>query len=379
MPPENDQKPAHGLMQTIKDKKLGERAFQVVALYAIAFAGGAIAHWIDFPAAWLTGSLLAVAITSLAGLRYKLPNLLRDLGFAQVGLILGSGFSPDMLQAIASWPLSIAMLAVTVVAIAASAYWVLRKVGHWDHETALFASLPGALSYIIVIAEDSRADMTRVAIAQSLRVFVLISVLPIILAPYTDGTTSRIGPGTMTLDLMHLGLMILGVALLAPIALRLKIPSGLMLSGVVVSGTLYLTGVYHEPFPNWFTIPGYLTVGINIGGRFASISVRDLVRLSGISMLSLMTSAGVSAVAAILCAELLDFPIGQVVLAFAPGGFDTMVLLSFLINLNPAYVTGHHLVRYLGLVILAPIVVSKLSKKQSEAADDQNEGTGAQD
>ncbi|WP_321338211.1 AbrB family transcriptional regulator [uncultured Cohaesibacter sp.] len=350
---------------------LGKQVLHVIGLYLIAITGGALAHWVQFPAAWLTGSLLAVAITSLAGLHLKLPTQLRDLGFAQVGLILGSGFSPDMLHAIAAWPLSILMLAVTVFLIAISAYWVLRKVGGWDHATALFASLPGALSYIIVVAEESKADMTKVAIAQSLRVFVLVSILPIILMPFTDGVTSRVTADTVTLDLQHLAMMVAGVALLVPIMLRLHIPSGLMLSGIAVSGTLYLTGFYHEPFPNWFTIPGYLTVGINIGARFAAISVRDLIRLSGISMLSLLVSAGVSGGAAILCATLLNFPMGQVILAFAPGGFDTMVLLSFLINLNPAYVTGHHLVRYLGLVMLTPLIASRLTRSEAQT-DKQN-------
>ncbi|WP_090070091.1 AbrB family transcriptional regulator [Cohaesibacter marisflavi] len=370
MPSEKDDKASskggvHGL-----GKGFGTKVLHVIGLYLIAMAGGALAHWVQFPAAWLTGSLLAVAITSLAGVHLNLPTLLRDLGFAQVGLILGSGFSPEMLHAIAAWPLSILMLAVTVVVIAASAYWVLRKVGGWDHATALFSSLPGALSYIMVIAEESKADMTRVAIAQSLRVFVLVSILPIILMPFTDGVTSRVTADTVTLDVLHLAMMVAGVALLVPIMLRLRVPSGLMLSGIAVSGTLYLTGFYHEPFPNWFTIPGYLTVGINIGGRFAAISVRDLVRLSGISMLSLMVSAGVSGAAAVLCATLLDFPMGQVILAFAPGGFDTMVLLSFLINLNPAYVTGHHLVRYLGLVLLTPMITSRLTRSK-RAKDDR--------
>ena len=351
-------------------KVFAARSLHVFVLYAIALLGGLIAHWVDFPAAWLTGSLLAVALTSLAGLRLKLPDLLRDLGFAQVGLILGSGFSPEMLHAIAAWPLSIAIFVVTVFAIAASAYAVLRKIGGWDHATALFSSLPGALSYIMVLAEDFKADMTKVAVAQSLRVFVLVSILPIILKPFTHGVTSRVLPDTVTLDLVHLLMMIVGVALLVPIALRLRIPSGLMLSGIAVSGTLYLTGIYHEPFPVWFTIPGYLTIGINIGARFASISVRDLIRLSGISLLSLVTSASVSGAAAVLCATLLDFPMGQVILAFAPGGFDTMVLLSFLINLNPAYVTGHHLVRYLGLVILGPVIITRLTRPKIKATSD---------
>ncbi|WP_316859032.1 AbrB family transcriptional regulator [uncultured Cohaesibacter sp.] len=338
-----------------------------VALYLIAFCGGWLAHMVDFPAAWLTGSLLAVAITSLTRFKFRLPILLRDIGYAQLGLIMGSGFSPEMLHAISSWPVSILFLALTVVAIAASAYFVLRKVGGWDHPTALFAALPGALSYVMIIAEESKADMTRVAVAQTLRVFILITLLPLLLSPFTHGVTAGAAGARESLDLIHLALMSAAVLVVAPIAVYLRLPSGLMLSGMAIAGPLYLSGIYHAPLPVWFSVPAYLTIGIVIGSRFAAISIGSLISLSGISLLSLLTSAAVSALAAILCAEILGFPLGQVILAFAPGGFDTMVLLSFLINLNPAYVTGHHLVRFLGLVIFAPLVTARLTRSESSS------------
>lgn len=344
-------------------------AAEVAELYLVAFIGGWIAHWIDFPAAWLTGSLLAVALFLFAGRNLSLPDVLRDGGMVAVGLVLGTGFSPETLHAIASWPLSILMLFVTVVIITWAAYEVLRKIGKWDHATALFASLPGALSYVMVIAEEAGADMTRVAIAQTIRVFALISILPILLTPFSPdeaGTpikaASSVGDGA-TLGLVSIILMVLPLLILVPLVIRFRVPAGLLLCGMFTSGTLYLTGTYSQPLPDWITIPGFLTVGIMIGCRFGAISLSDLLRLSGISLLSLFVSVAVSVGAAFLGAKWLGFPVAQVFLAFAPGGFETMVLLSFLFDLNPAYVAGHHLVRYLGLVLLAPLITARLTRK----------------
>ena len=44
--------------------------------------------------------------------------------------------------------------------------------------TARYCSLPGALSQVLVLAMRSGADLPRIALAQSLRVFVLVALLP---------------------------------------------------------------------------------------------------------------------------------------------------------------------------------------------------------
>ena len=342
----------------------------LVELFTYAFLGGWLAHLVSFPAPWLTGSLLAVSIAMFSGRQQALPDWFRDLGFALIGIILGSGFSPDTLQAITTWPISISILAVTVVAISWSAYMVLTRAGKWDHATALFAALPGALGYVLAIAEAAKADMQKVAVAQSVRLFALIAVLPVILTPFSEEGDGPLQPDAaipsavpdQTLDLASLGLLVLAVGLLAPIVKWLKVPAGVLLAGMFTSGGLYLSGVYHNPLPDWYTIPGFVMTGAIIGIRFGSVSLAALVNLSAISLLSLLTSLIISVVAAYACATMLGLPLGQVFLAFAPGGFETMVLLAFLFDQNPAYVAGHHLIRYLGLVIFAPIVTMRLTR-----------------
>ena len=341
----------------------------VLELYVVAFVGGYIAHWIGFPAAWLTGSLLSVAIWLFAGRKLFLPPLFRDVGMAMVGMILGTGFSPETFHAIASWPLSIVLLFFTVVLVSGGAYAVLRRIGRWDHATALFSSLPGALSYVVVIAEAAGADMTRVAVAQTIRVFALISILPILITSFSDGRALDASAARAvetasqsSLDVGSILLMVLPLCVLVLVVLRLKIPAGMLLSGMFVAGCFYLSGIYHEPLPQWIAIPGFLTVGIMIGSRFGAVTFRDLLRLSWISLLSLFVSVLIAVLASLLGAELLGFPLAQVFLAYAPGGFETMVLLAFLFDLDPAFVAGHHLVRYVGLVILAPIITARLTR-----------------
>ncbi|WP_319530724.1 AbrB family transcriptional regulator [uncultured Cohaesibacter sp.] len=158
---------------------------KIIELYAIAFAGGWLANKVGLPAPWLTGSLLSVVIGIYAGRQLVLPDRIKDIGFMLVGLILGTGFTPDTLHAIAAWPISIALLVVTVFVITLCSYLVLTRIGRWDHATALFASLPGALSYIMAIVESTKVDVSRVAVAQSIRVFAMIAVLPILLTPFS--------------------------------------------------------------------------------------------------------------------------------------------------------------------------------------------------
>ena len=345
---------------------------KLLELYIIAFVGGWLADLINFPAAWLTGSLLSVAIALLAGRTNSMPDWVRDLAFVLIGLILGSGFSPDTLDAIATWPLSIVILIVNVIAMSWGGYAILRHIGKWDHATALFASLPGALSYVMAIAEAAKADMQRVSIAQSIRLFVLIAVLPVILTPFAAddavmGVTSATVKGQVapaSLELGSLGLMVLAVLILVPIVNWLKVPAGLLLAGMVTSGGLYLSGTITAPLPEWFAILGFISIGALIGVRFGTITLSALIDLTHISLLSLAASVFMATSTAMLCAWLLDFPFAQVFLAFSPGGFETMVLLAFLFELNPAYVAGHHLVRYLGLVLFAPLITARLTRKR---------------
>jgi membrane AbrB-like protein len=157
-----------------------KRAFRVAATFGLSAAGGLIAHALGFPAAWISGGLLAVALASLAGFNSDVPRVLAPPVYLVLGIYAGSGVSRETLVQIGTWPASFAILGVALVGVVAGSYWWLHHRCGWARTDALLASFPGALSLVMATAEGMKADVKKVAIAQSLRLLILVGTIPLI-------------------------------------------------------------------------------------------------------------------------------------------------------------------------------------------------------
>ncbi|MGG6497804.1 UNVERIFIED_CONTAM: AbrB family transcriptional regulator, partial [Bacteroidetes bacterium 56_B9] len=80
-----------------------------------------------------------------------LPPLMAHIILMTLGLSLGSMVSPQMLTNMASYPLSIAILAASTFCATFGSSFYLQHVHKWDRTSALLAGSPGALSQIIML------------------------------------------------------------------------------------------------------------------------------------------------------------------------------------------------------------------------------------
>ena len=92
---------------------------------------------------------------------------------------------------------------------------------------------------------------------------------------------------------------------------------------------------------------------------------RRLRRSLADGFLSFLATFAVSVLVAGLVTLLLGFSVGQTVLAFAPGGFDVMIVMAFALGLDAAYVAAHHAVRFIGLSVAMPLFVRQRRKKET--------------
>ena len=124
-------------------------------------------------------------------------------------------------------PISILIIFFTVFFIILATYFYQRHIAGWDKPTSYFASIPGALSFVIALAGDyPRADLSRIAISQSLRVFILIAILPLILGgPLRTDQAASFDNKTVTDPTMLLLLLAIST-LCGWILMKLKIPAG---------------------------------------------------------------------------------------------------------------------------------------------------------
>ena len=98
-------------------------ARRTVETLLTGLAGGLAFNFLGLPAGLVSGSVMAVTASSLAGRRLGVhPGLARVI-FIMAGIALGSAVSPATLRGIAAYPLSIAILSAATIAVwAATAY-----------------------------------------------------------------------------------------------------------------------------------------------------------------------------------------------------------------------------------------------------------------
>ncbi|WP_150120782.1 AbrB family transcriptional regulator, partial [Sulfitobacter sp. HI0040] len=82
---------------------------------------------------------------------------------------VGAGFDADAVAAMQRWPLAFLFMAMIIWAIMVVSGRVLARYFGFDARSALLAAAPGHLSFVIAMAADTGADLTRIAVSQSVR------------------------------------------------------------------------------------------------------------------------------------------------------------------------------------------------------------------
>ena len=331
----------------------------VIRALAVGTAGGTLGFALGVPAPWLAGSLAGTIVAIYSNQKLDLPKALQAVAFILLGIQTGAAVNIDTLARAAQWPLSIVFLAVTVAFIVWACMFYYERFRYWNRPTALFASLPGALSIVILLASTSGADMRRVTISQCVRLFFLIAALPAVIVfisppPVVTGSTAAMA--SIQEIMLLVGASAAGGLLFA----WLKVPAGLILGAALMSAALGLSGVVHGGAPDSILIPANIILGVMIGLRFKGISWPELRIALGDGFAGFVIAMVIAVVGAMVTSTIADLPLALTLLAFAPGGLEAMTIMAFALNLDPAYVAAHQVARYIGLVVLMPAVTGFL-------------------
>ena len=343
----------------------------VVRALAVGAIGGALAFVIGVPAPWLAGSLVATIIAVYSNQNLELPDWLRTLAFILLGIQTGTAVNSDTLYRAAQWPLSIVCMSVTVVIIVWACMLYYERLRKWDRATAYFASLPGALSMVILLASTSGADMRRVTISQCVRLFFLIAALPVVIvfiSPATDVAAAT----PVAASIFEIIVLVVVSAVTGLLFERLRVPAGLILGSALASAALGLGDVIHGGAPGSILIPANVILGVMIGLRFKGISLPELRTVLGDGFAGFAVAMVIAVAGALFTSVVAGLPFALTLLAFAPGGLEAMTIMAFALNLDPAYVAAHQVARYIGLVLLMPAVTSFVLHRNVAAAQPVN-------
>jgi len=338
---------------------------------AIALAGGVTFVFLGLPAGLVSGSVVAVATAALLGRPMRVPLTLARICYVVVGTLLGTVVTPETLRGVITWPASVALLMLASLGMIAATMTYLRIVHRWDSLSALMGASPGSMAQVIALSSELGGDLRAVAIVQTVRVLLLVIGLPNGLALFGLVVPAVPLPrGPAGFSVLGEMLLLLGVAItFALIFLRLRFPGGLLFGALAGSAILHGTGLIHAALPWWVGGASVITLGALVGSRFANTSARMLLGHLGAALGSFAVSMAVATVFIVIVARLFSFPIANIVIAFAPGAQDTMMVLALALHLDPVYVGAHHLVRFLVVTFAVAVAARRIATKDRHALD----------
>lgn len=326
------------------------------ATLVLAFAGGSLFAWLAMPAGWLSGALVATALAALLGAPVGVEANMRLGIYIVLGTSMGSSITPDTLSGITNWPVTMAVLAASVPVMMVAVIAYLEKVAGWDRRSAFFAAAPGALSTVLIMAESSGADSRRVVFGQSLRLFVLVALLPAAIGGLGHQPAGTLPINPVVPDLASFFIS-LGVGILGGlVAERIRFPGGAMVGAMLASAMVHGFGLIEGRLPDIFLIVGFVVLGANTGSRFAGTRLETLRSFLVDSLVALLIATVVALAFAVLGAWLADEPLPKVLVAYIPGALEAMTIMAFVLGMDPAFVAAHHLVRFLGLALAIPLI-----------------------
>nr|WP_245853398.1 AbrB family transcriptional regulator [Maliponia aquimaris] len=327
--------------------------------FCAAALGAAVFALIGFPAAALTGSATGVTLAGLAGLRFDLPVWLRNGAFVLLGLNIGNGVTPDSLRAAAEWPVSIAILGLSLpLGMAIAQAGMVRWMG-FARRDAVLASAPGHLSFVLSLSVEQGGQTARIAVIQSIRVLFLSLCVPLLVSLFFDLGGDGGAPAKVMTPLSLLGL-IGGALALGWLFLRIRVPAPLLLAGMAVSALGHALDLTPGQLSPAIGTAAFMVLGVLIGSRFSGQSGAVLrgSLLAGLWLTSVNVAVTLGAVG--LAMVLLGVAPSVLLVAYAPGGVEAMAAIAVTLGLNPAFVAAHHVMRLMILSVLVPVWVHRL-------------------
>jgi membrane AbrB-like protein len=331
---------------------------------ALGIPGGALFYLLHTPLPWMLGAMAATTIAAISGVRVALMPSLRLAFVAILGIMLGSAFTPDVVQGLATWVGSFAWLGLYVVVATAGVWLFYRRLARYDTATAYFAAAPGGLNEMILAGGALGGDERRISMSHAARILVAIFVISFGYRWFGDYTPVGTGPAVAADEVAwHEWLLLIACGVVGfAVARLLRIPAYALVGPMVLSAIVHAAGFTQSRPPVWLVAAAQVVVGAMVGTRFDGVSARTVGKAVALAIIATIVLLLLAAIFGQAVESTLGIPFSAALLAFAPGGLAEMSLIALSLQVDAAYVSSHHIVRIFMIVLAAPLVFRLLKR-----------------
>jgi len=330
----------------------------VIRALAIGVPAGGLFDWLDTPIPWMIGPMISVAVVNLMGVTVFSPPYARQNGQVILGSAVALYFTPPVVAALVANLGAIAAATASAFVIGGLGALVLSRVSGVDGKSAFFASIPGGAMAMAVLAERYGASIPPVAVAHSLRVSILIIVIPFTLTYGGIPLEAAAYRPELPLNPLTLLAWLAFGFVLGGIAERLGLQNGYLLAPIFFGAALTANGVELSAVPSWMTDFAQLMFGLVLGARFERAFFIRYKLFIPFALLNAFFILIVSALVALALSWAFGLPIATMLIATAPGGLAEMTILAEALKISVPLVVAFHIFRVLVVNFASPYIFS---------------------
>jgi uncharacterized protein len=326
------------------------------ATLALGGLAGAAANLVGVPLAWMLGPLLVIGTASGAGLPLAFPTWGRWFGQVVIGGAIGLYFTPPVAALVAELLPVMVIAAVLLILASAAIAFLIERLGHVDRATAYFASVPGGVAEMAILSQSFGGQVAPVALAQSLRILLVVAIVPIVVSLSGAHGESVFRPVDLAFEPLRLVLLLLLATGAGYGLFRLRLPNAFMLGAMAVS---VITAMFELPLssiPSPVVSFGQVLLGTTLGLGFRRDQIRMLWRFVPLAVAGTVLLLVVATLFAFLIGGLADIDIATMVLSLAPGGITEMGITAKILGLGVPLVSAFHVVRIILVVTTTPLL-----------------------
>jgi hypothetical protein len=214
-----------------------------------------------------------------------------------------------------------------------------------DAKSTFFASIPGGAMAMAVLADRYGAQIAPVAVAHSLRVSLVVILIPFAL---TYGGFSLEAPAFRPLLPLNVPILAIWLVLgwlLGEISEKLQFHNGCLLVPIFLGSALTMAGVQLSSVPRGMTDFAQLMFGLVLGARYERAFFTRYKLFIPFALLNSFFILIASLIAGAALAWAFSFPLATMFLATSPGGLAEMTLTAQALHISVPVVVAFHLFR----------------------------------
>ena len=317
----------------------------ILRALAVGVPAGYLFHLLHTPIPWMIGPMIAVAALNLTGVGMRSPPYARQMGQVILGSAVGLYFTPSVVRELAANFPAILAATVAVFIVGGLGALTLSRASGVDGKSTFFASIPGGAMAMAVLAEHYGAEVAPVAVAHSLRVSLVVILIPFALTYGGIPLVAAAYRPEVPLDYYILVPWLFFGCLIGEISERLHMHNGYLLAPIFLGAGLTVAGVRLSAVPHQFTDFAQLMFGLVLGARYERAFFVRYKLFIPFALLNSLFILIASVAAGAILAWAFDLPIATMLLATSPGGLAEMTMTAQALKIGVPLVVAFHLFR----------------------------------